>query len=66
MPRPGLGGQGADPVTGDFLGTKPMEERHRFDPRALELHLQSRIEGFSGPLAELGWKYAEKAMTGKG
>jgi aminoglycoside phosphotransferase (APT) family kinase protein len=37
-------------MRGDFLGTKPMEERHRFDPRALELHLQGRIEGFSGPL----------------
>jgi len=38
-------------VSGDFLGTKPMEERHRFDPRALEPYLEQHIQGFSGPLA---------------
>jgi aminoglycoside phosphotransferase (APT) family kinase protein len=35
----------------DFLGTKPVEARHRLDPRALETYLKDRIEGFSGPLA---------------
>jgi aminoglycoside phosphotransferase (APT) family kinase protein len=38
-------------MSGDFLGVKPMEERHRFDPRALEPYLERHIEGFSGPLA---------------
>ena len=38
-------------MSGDFLGTKPMEERHRFDPRALEPYLRRHIQGFSGPLA---------------
>ena len=34
----------------DFLGTKPMEARHRLDPRTLETCLKDRIEGFSGPV----------------
>ena len=34
-----------------FVGTMPVQERHRFDVAALETYLRGRIEGFSGPLA---------------
>ena len=33
-----------------FVGVKPVEERHRFDITRLEPYLSSHIEGFSGPL----------------
>jgi aminoglycoside phosphotransferase (APT) family kinase protein len=33
-----------------FIGTKPVEERHRFDVAALEAYLRTRIDGFRGPL----------------
>jgi len=39
------------PVSGHFIGTMPVQQRHRFDVAALELYLRNRIEGFSGPLA---------------
>ena len=34
-----------------FVGTMPVQERHRFDVAALETYLRGRIEGYSGPLA---------------
>jgi len=34
-----------------FVGTMPVQERHRFDAAVLETYLRGRIEGFSGPLA---------------
>ena len=33
-----------------FVGVKPVEERHRFDVTRLEQYLRSHIEAFSGPL----------------
>jgi aminoglycoside phosphotransferase (APT) family kinase protein len=33
-----------------FVGTKPVEERHRFDVARLEAYLRERIEGFRGPV----------------
>ena len=33
-----------------FIGTKPVEERHRFDVASLERYLMDRIEGLRGPL----------------
>jgi aminoglycoside phosphotransferase (APT) family kinase protein len=33
-----------------FVGTKPVEERHRFDALRLEAYLSERIDGFRGPL----------------
>ncbi|HWQ37586.1 MAG TPA: phosphotransferase [Burkholderiales bacterium] len=33
-----------------FIGTMPVQERHRFDVASLERYLSARIEGFSGPL----------------
>ncbi len=34
-----------------FIGTMPVQERHRFDIGALERYLRERIEGLAGPLA---------------
>jgi aminoglycoside phosphotransferase (APT) family kinase protein len=34
-----------------FVGTMPVQDRHRFDLGALESYLRGRIEGFSGPLS---------------
>jgi hypothetical protein len=31
-----------------FIGTKPVEERHRLDVPRLEAYLRERIEGFAG------------------
>ncbi|MGH8704916.1 MAG: phosphotransferase family protein [Burkholderiales bacterium] len=33
-----------------FVGTKPVEERHRFDAARLEGYLSGRVEGFRGPI----------------
>jgi len=33
-----------------FVGVKPVEERHRFDIAKLEHYLRGHIEGFAGPL----------------
>ncbi len=33
-----------------FIGTKPVDERHRFDSGRLESYLREHVEGFSGPL----------------
>jgi aminoglycoside phosphotransferase (APT) family kinase protein len=34
-----------------FVGTKPVDDRHRFDTARLESYLHGHIDGFSGPLA---------------
>jgi aminoglycoside phosphotransferase (APT) family kinase protein len=34
----------------DFVGTMPVQERHRFDVAALERYLRQHVEGFSGSL----------------
>ena len=33
-----------------FVGTKPVEERHRFDAARLERFMKDHVEGFRGPL----------------
>lgn len=33
-----------------FIGTMPVQERHRFDVAALARYMQSNVAGFSGPL----------------
>jgi aminoglycoside phosphotransferase (APT) family kinase protein len=38
-------------VSDRFVGTMPVQERHRFDAAALERWLRGCIDGFSGPLA---------------
>jgi aminoglycoside phosphotransferase (APT) family kinase protein len=34
----------------DFVGTMPVQERHRFDVASLERYLRQHVEGFAGPL----------------
>lgn len=38
-------------MSGQFVGTMPVQERHRFDIGALERYCREHIEGISGPLA---------------
>jgi aminoglycoside phosphotransferase (APT) family kinase protein len=33
-----------------FIGTKPVDERHRFDITSLERYLRAHMDGFSGPV----------------
>ncbi|MBI1943447.1 MAG: phosphotransferase family protein [Betaproteobacteria bacterium] len=37
-------------MSDQFIGVKPVEERHRFDQARLEAFLRERIEGLRGPL----------------
>ena len=37
-------------MSDQFTGTKPVEERHRFDAARLETWMRSNVEGYSGPL----------------
>jgi aminoglycoside phosphotransferase (APT) family kinase protein len=46
-----------------FIGTKPVEERHRFDVAALEAYLRTRIDGFRGPLAVEQFKGGQSNPT---
>ncbi len=34
-----------------FIGTMPVQDKHRFDPERLKAFLRGRMEGFAGPLA---------------
>ncbi|HZP94077.1 MAG TPA: phosphotransferase [Burkholderiales bacterium] len=34
----------------EFVGTMPVQERHRFDTASLERYLKANVEGFAGPL----------------
>jgi aminoglycoside phosphotransferase (APT) family kinase protein len=46
-----------------FIGVKPVEERHRFDVARLEDFLRGRIEGWSGPLAVEQFKGGQSNPT---
>ena len=46
-----------------FVGTMPVQERHRFDVAALETYLRGRIEGYSGPLAVEQFKGGQSNPT---
>jgi len=48
-----------------FTGTMPVAERQRFDVTALEGHLRSNIEGFSGPLTVEQFKGGQSNPTFK-
>lgn len=34
----------------EFIGTMPVQERHRFDEASLERYMREHVEGFAGPL----------------
>ncbi len=46
-----------------FVGTMPVQERHRFDVATLQAYLGSRIEGFSGPLEAEQFKGGQSNPT---
>ncbi len=46
-----------------FVGTMPVQERHRFDAAALEAFLRGHVEGFSGALAVEQFKGGQSNPT---
>jgi aminoglycoside phosphotransferase (APT) family kinase protein len=50
-------------VSAQFVGTMPVQERHRFDLGALERYLDSHVEGFSGPLSVEQFKGGQSNPT---
>ena len=48
-----------------FIGTKPVEERHRFDVSSLEHYLAQHISGLRGPLAVEQFKGGQSNPTYK-
>ena len=40
-------------MTEDYVGTMPVQERHRFDVAALERYMRQHVAGFSGPLTPI-------------
>jgi aminoglycoside phosphotransferase (APT) family kinase protein len=46
-----------------FIGTMPVQDKHRFDPLRLEAYLGERIEGFAGPLAVEQFKGGQSNPT---
>lgn len=46
-----------------FSGTKPVEERHRFDEAALARWMEAHVEGYSGPLEVRQFKGGQSNPT---
>jgi len=46
-----------------FVGVKPVEERHRFDVAALESYLRAHLDGLSGPLGVEQFKGGQSNPT---
>ncbi|MGZ8407705.1 MAG: phosphotransferase family protein, partial [Caulobacteraceae bacterium] len=46
-----------------FTGTKPVEERHRFDEAALGRWMAANVEGFAGPLTVSQFKGGQSNPT---
>jgi len=46
-----------------FVGTMPVQERHRFDVAHLERYLRANVEGFAGPLAVEQFKGGQSNPT---
>ena len=47
----------------EFSGTKPVEERHRFDELRLEAWMRDNVEGYQGPLIVLQFKGGQSNPT---
>jgi aminoglycoside phosphotransferase (APT) family kinase protein len=48
-----------------FIGTRPVSERHAFDVAALQRYLEQRLPGFSGPLSVEQFKGGQSNPTYK-
>ena len=46
-----------------FVGTKPVEERHRFDTARLEAFMRAQVEGYSGTLEVAQFKGGQSNPT---
>jgi aminoglycoside phosphotransferase (APT) family kinase protein len=46
-----------------FTGTKPVEERHRFDEAALDRWMRERVEDYAGPLSVSQFKGGQSNPT---
>ena len=46
-----------------FVGTKPVEERHRFDAARLEAFMRAQVEGYSGSLEVAQFKGGQSNPT---
>ena len=46
-----------------FVGTKPVEERHRFDTTRLEAFMRAQVEGYSGALEVAQFKGGQSNPT---
>ncbi|MCA1360772.1 phosphotransferase family protein [Bradyrhizobium sp. IC3069] len=47
----------------EFSGTKPIEERHRFNETNLDAWMRERVEGYTGPLTVLRFKGGQSNPT---
>jgi aminoglycoside phosphotransferase (APT) family kinase protein len=47
----------------DFVGTMPVQDKHRFDVAALEAYMRSHVEGFSGTLSVEQFKGGQSNPT---
>lgn len=47
----------------EFSGTKPVEERHRFDEPRLEAWMRDNVEGYEGPLVVLQFRGGQSNPT---
>ena len=46
-----------------FVGTKPVEERHRLDTARLDAYMRSNVEGYSGTLEVAQFKGGQSNPT---
>ncbi|HEY8384337.1 MAG TPA: phosphotransferase family protein [Microvirga sp.] len=53
----------AEPADVVFAGTKPVEERHRFDEAALDGWMNAHVEGYAGPLTVRQFKGGQSNPT---
>jgi len=47
----------------DFVGTMPVQDKHRFDEAALERYLSEHVAGFTGPLSVSQFKGGQSNPT---
>ena len=47
----------------DFVGTMPVQDKHRFDEAALERYLGAHVAGFTGPLSVSQFKGGQSNPT---
>lgn len=50
-------------MTGAFEGTKPVDERQRFDEAALDAWMRAHVEGYEGPLSVSQFKGGQSNPT---